>query len=70
MNPVETLRFGGKAWIGLKRRLANRYAQLTDDDLAYMPGEEDALFKRMERRTFESRPNLERFLREECGCIF
>jgi hypothetical protein len=62
------LSFGGRDWSGVKRRLGNRYAQLTDEDLAYVPGEEDALFQRITARTMEPRPNLERFLREECGC--
>jgi hypothetical protein len=62
------LKFGGKDWNGLKRRLANRYAQLTDQDLYYIPGEEAALFKRMTTRTMETRENIERFLRDECGC--
>jgi hypothetical protein len=68
MASTESLQFGRKDWPGVKRRLSNRYAQLTDEDLAYVPGQEDALFKRMTSRTMESRENLERFLREECGC--
>jgi hypothetical protein len=62
------LRFGGKDWSGIKRRLGNRYAQLTDGDLAYVPGEEEELMGRILTRTQETRTNLEKFLREECGC--
>jgi hypothetical protein len=62
------VQFGGRDWAGVKRRLANHYAQLTDQDLFYVPGQEEALFRRMTLRTMETRENLERFLREECGC--
>jgi hypothetical protein len=62
------IQFGGKDWAGVKRRLSNRYAQLTDTDLFYVPGEENALFQRMTTRTMETRENIERFLREDCGC--
>ena len=62
------VRFYGQDWMQLKALLDNRYAQLTEEDLDYVPGQEDALFDRMVSRTMESRENIERFLREECGC--
>jgi hypothetical protein len=68
MTPSEVVSFGGREWTGLKRRLVNRYAQLTEADLAYVPGEEEALFARLAARTMETRGNIERFLRDECGC--
>jgi hypothetical protein len=67
-NPPENLRFRGRDWAGVKWRLAQRYAQLTEEDLAYVPGEEEALLKRVTDRTMESRENLECVLRVECGC--
>jgi hypothetical protein len=66
---VSGLQFRGRDWAGVKRRLSNHYAQLTEEDLAYVPGEEDALLNRMARRTMESPENLNRFLREQCGCL-
>jgi hypothetical protein len=64
----ENLRFRGRDWDGVKWRLSNRYAQLTDEDLAYVPGEEEALLGRVTARTMETRDRLESFLRDECGC--
>jgi len=73
-GPVEDdtadVRMGGKRWSEIKRRLSNRYAQLTEGDLVYVAGEEGALPGRIERRTMETRVNLDRFLRDECGCAW
>jgi hypothetical protein len=66
--PSAAVQFRGQDWTAVKRRLSNHYAQLTEEDLTYIPGEEDALIGRIERRTMENREDLERVLREECGC--
>jgi hypothetical protein len=62
-------RFRGRPWAAVKRRLSNHYAQLTEADLAYQPGQEAALLQRVVARTKESPENLNRFLQEECGCV-
>jgi hypothetical protein len=68
MNPDGALKFRGLDWRTVRWRLEKHYAQLTDEDLAYVPEGEDALIDRVAARTMDSRRNIERFLSEECGC--
>lgn len=52
-------------WNLAKGKLKQKYAQLTDDDLNYVEGKEDELLGRLQKRTGESRENLERYLKDE-----
>jgi len=64
---MNTLSLKGN-WNITKGKLKQKYAQLTDDDLNYVEGKEDELLGRLQKRTGESRENLERYLKDECGC--
>jgi uncharacterized protein YjbJ (UPF0337 family) len=52
-------------WNIAKGKLKQRYAQLTDDDLQYVEGKEDELFGRLQKKTGQTREQLERYLDEE-----
>lgn len=57
-------------WNITKGKLKQKYAQLTDDDLTYIEGQEDELIGRIQKRTNQPADQIERFLRDECGCDF
>ncbi len=46
------LQFSG-TWNGVKGRLKQKYAQLTDDDLLFAEGKDDELLGRLQKRTSE-----------------
>jgi uncharacterized protein YjbJ (UPF0337 family) len=54
-------------WQIAKGKLKQRYVGLTDDDLCYVEGREDALIGRLLRVTGAPRDELERFLDDECS---
>ena len=54
-------------WNIAKGKLKQKWANLTDNDLRYVEGQEDELIGRIQKRTGETREAVERFL-EECGC--
>jgi uncharacterized protein YjbJ (UPF0337 family) len=49
-------------WNVLKGRLKQQYAELTDDDLAYVEGREDELTGRIQRRLGKTREEIEAML--------
>ena len=51
-------------WNITKGKLKQKYSQLTDDDLKYVEGKEDELIGRIQKRTGETRENLDRIMRE------
>jgi uncharacterized protein YjbJ (UPF0337 family) len=51
-------------WNVAKGKLKQKWAQLTDDDLRYVEGQEDELVGRIQKRTGESKEAVERFLRD------
>ncbi len=53
-------------WEIIKGRLKQKYAQLTDNDLAYVEGEEDELMGRLEKACGEDAKDLERFIVKIC----
>lgn len=57
-------------WKVIKGKLKQKYAQLTDDDLTYVEGLENELLGRLQKKTGQTREEIERFLRDDCGCIF
>jgi uncharacterized protein YjbJ (UPF0337 family) len=51
-------------WNVTKGRLKQKWADLTDDDLQYIEGQEDELLGRIQKRTGESREAIERAIRD------
>ena len=51
-------------WNILKGQLKQRWAKLTDDDLAYVDGKQDELLGRIQKRTGETREKVESTIRE------
>ncbi|NLT71114.1 MAG: CsbD family protein [Verrucomicrobiaceae bacterium] len=60
---MNTLQIKGN-WNIAKGKLKQRWADLTDDDLEYLEGQEDELIGRIQRRTGETRETVERALAE------
>jgi uncharacterized protein YjbJ (UPF0337 family) len=58
---MDKLRFKG-SWNEVKGKLKQKYADLTDDDLTYMEGQEDELLGRLQRRLGRSRDEIRREL--------
>lgn len=55
-------------WNIIKGRLRQRWARLTDDDLQFVEGKERELIGRIQKRTGESREQVEEVLGEACSC--
>ena len=53
-------------WRVSKEKLKQKYPNLTDNDLAYILGKEDEMIDQIQRKTGESRDEIEKYLREEC----
>ncbi len=53
-------------WNIIKGKLKQKYAQLTDQDLAYQQGREDELLGQLQKRTGVAADELARFI-NECG---
>jgi uncharacterized protein YjbJ (UPF0337 family) len=56
-------------WNLIKGKLKKKYGQLTENDLTYVEGEEDELLGRLQRKTGQTREELERFLDEGTDTI-
>ena len=54
-------------WNIIKGKLKQRYANLTDDDLRYVEGQEEELLGRLQKRTGQRKEQIEEAL-EACGC--
>jgi uncharacterized protein YjbJ (UPF0337 family) len=52
-------------WSVSKGKLKQKYPGLTDNDLAYILGKEDEMIDQIQRKTGESRDEIEKYLREE-----
>jgi uncharacterized protein YjbJ (UPF0337 family) len=63
---MNTLQLKGN-WHVMKGKLKQRFANLTDNDLNYVEGQEEELFGRLQKATGQTREELERFF-DECGC--
>jgi uncharacterized protein YjbJ (UPF0337 family) len=57
------LQFKG-GWNEVKGKLKQKYAQLTDDDLAFAEGKEDELLGRLQQKLGKSKEDLRRELEE------
>lgn len=51
-------------WNETKGKLKKKYADLTDDDLKYVEGQEDELLGRIQQRTGATREEIEKTLRD------
>jgi len=58
---MNKLQFKG-SWNEVKRKLKQKYAQLTDDDLAYAKGKDDELIGRLQKRLGKSAEEVRRML--------
>ena len=54
-------------WSVSKEKLKQKYPNLTENDLAYILGKEDEMIDQIQRKTGESRDEIEKCLREECN---
>ncbi|AKP49586.1 CsbD family protein [Cyclobacterium amurskyense] len=52
-------------WNELKGKLKAKYGELTDDDLVYTEGQEDQLLGKLQKKTGETKENLEKILFSE-----
>lgn len=52
-------------WSAIRTKLKQIYPHLTENDLAYIAGEEEEIFTRVELRTGLRRPEIEHTLRQE-----
>jgi uncharacterized protein YjbJ (UPF0337 family) len=60
-------------WNITKGKLKQKWAQLTDDDLQYAEGKYDELFGRIQKRTGQTREDIEKAIKEvstdvNCDC--
>ena len=58
---MNKLQFKG-SWNEVKGKLKQKYAQLTDDDLAYAEGKEDELIGRLQKRLGKSAEEVRQML--------
>ena len=54
-------------WGAIKERLKQKYAALSDNDLAYIKDREDEILLRIAEKTGATRDELEQHVREACG---
>lgn len=67
---MNTLEMKGN-WNIAKGKLKQKWGKLTDDDLDYIEGKEDELFGRIQKRTGQTREQIEKAVDEacsNCGC--
>lgn len=57
-----------ETWGVIKATMKRKYANLTDNDLAYIHGREEEIITHIQEKTGASREDLMRVLREDCGC--
>jgi uncharacterized protein YjbJ (UPF0337 family) len=63
---MNTLEMKGN-WNIIKGKLKQRWARLTDDDLQYVEGKENELVGRIQKRTGESREQVQKAIDESCS---
>ncbi len=64
---MNTLQLKGN-WNIVKGKLKQKYADLTDDDLQYVEGKENELVGRIQKRTGQTKEEVEQALDDECSC--
>lgn len=63
---MSTLHIKGN-WNLIKGMLKQKWAKLTDDDLRFIDGKEDELIGRIQKRTGETREEIEKVVDEACS---
>jgi uncharacterized protein YjbJ (UPF0337 family) len=63
---MNTLEMKGN-WNIIKGKLKQRWARLTDDDLQYVEGKENELIGRIQKRTGETREQVQKEIEESCS---
>ena len=63
---MNTLQLKGN-WNIMKGKMKQKYAQLTDNDLQYVEGQEKELIGRIQKRTGKTREEVEEAI-DECCC--
>ena len=53
-------------WNIVKGTLKQKWAKLTDDDLQYLEGKEEELLGRIQKRTGETREEVEKAIKKSC----
>jgi uncharacterized protein YjbJ (UPF0337 family) len=61
---MDNLKLKG-SWNVLKGKLKQKYAELTDDDLAFAEGKEDELYGRLQKRLGKTREEIKKELKQE-----
>ena len=61
---MDNLKLKG-SWKVLKGKLKQKYAVLTDDDLAFAEGKEEELYGRLQQRLGKTREEIKKELKEE-----
>lgn len=64
---MNTLQLKGN-WNIVKGKLKQKFASLTDDDLQYVEGKEDELIGRIQKRTGQTKEQVEEIVDNECNC--
>ena len=63
---MNTLEMKGN-WNIAKGKLKQKWAKLTDNDLEFVEGKEEELVGRIQKRTGESRENIEHAVEDACS---
>lgn len=58
----------GPDWNTTRAKLREKYKNLRDEDLQLASGQGEGLVERIQQRTGADRAEVEKYLREECGC--
>lgn len=61
---MDNLKLKG-SWNVLKGKLKQKYAELTDDDLAFAEGKEDELYGRLQKRLGKTKEEIKKELKQE-----
>lgn len=61
---MNTLELKGN-WNITKGKLKQKFAQLTDDDLQYVEGKENELIGRIQKRTGQTRTQVEELMKDD-----
>ncbi len=64
---MNTLEIKGN-WNIAKGKLKQKWGDLTDDDLDYAEGKQEELVGRIQKRTGQTREEVEKAIRESCEC--
>jgi len=64
---MNTLEIKGN-WNIAKGKLMQKWGELTDDDLDYAEGKQEELIGRIQKRTGQTREQVEKAIKDSCDC--